>query len=68
MAYKKNGLQLVQREFNKESGKYDCVWRDGGSIVKTQGLPLTFEDSVRVPGHITLESFRLHLRSIHSCT
>ncbi len=60
MGYKKDGLRLVQREFNKKLGEYDCVWREGGAIQKRTPLPGTSLMDSEDP----LERFRLHLKSI----
>lgn len=31
---RKKKLRVVQREFNKKSGEYDCVFREGGYVTK----------------------------------
>ncbi len=42
---KKRKLKVVQREFNKKSGEYDCVFREGGYVTKRLSIEEFAEQS-----------------------
>ncbi len=36
---RKRPRTLMQREFNKHTGEFDCVMREGGRVIKREPLP-----------------------------